>query len=74
MVSEDEEPFVFSFYQDISQNPQVVKLALSLTGQTNRVYAITNKYMDGWRRYDKVMNLWNPKRKQEIEKLRPKCK
>lgn len=73
-MHEDEEPYIFSFYQDISKNSQVVKLALALTSQTNRVYSFTNKYLDGWRRYDKVTNLWNPKRKQQIEKLRPTCK
>ena len=73
VINDDDEPFVFSFYQDISQNPQVVKLALALSSQTNKVYSITNKYLDGWRRYDKVTNLWNPKRKQQIEKLRPTC-
>jgi dynein heavy chain, axonemal len=50
-----------------------VKLTLALTSQTNRVYSIANKYLDGWRRYDKVMGLWNPKRKQQVEKLRPTC-
>ncbi len=74
IVNEEEEPYVFSFYQDISQNNQVVQLALSITSQTNRVSSITNKYLDGWRRYDKVTGLWNPKRKQQIEKLRPTCK
>lgn len=72
-MSEDEEAYIFSFYQDISQNTQIVQLALSLTGQSNRVSALTNKYLDGWRRYDKVTGLWNPKRKQQIEKLRPTC-
>jgi dynein heavy chain len=100
IINEDEEPYVFSFFQDISKNPQVrqyhsffdhvalysltvsrffspssqvVKLTLSLTSQTNKVYNMTNKYLDGWRRYDKVTGLWNPKRKQQIEKLRPTC-
>ncbi len=73
IVHEDEEPYVFSFYQDIFVNPQAVKLSLSLSTQTNRVYLITNKYLDGWRRYDKVMGLWNPKRKQQIEKLKQTC-
>ena len=73
IINEDEEPYVFSFFQDISKNPQVVKLILSLTSQTNKVYNMTNKYLDGWRRYDKVTGLWNPKRKQQIEKLRPTC-
>ena len=73
VVNDDDEPFVFSFYQDVSQNPQIIKLALSLTSQANRVYSITNRYLDGWRRYDKVTDLWNPKRKQQIDKLRPTC-
>ena len=73
IINEDEEPYIFSFFQDISKNPQVVKLTLSLTNQTNKVYNMTNKYLDGWRRYDKVTGLWNPKRKQQIEKLRPTC-
>ena len=72
-IHEDEEPYVFSFYQDISQNPQIINLTLSMAGLSNRVFSITNKYLDGWRRYDKVMGLWNPKRKQQIEKLRPTC-
>jgi len=72
-VHEDDEPYVFSFYQDISLNPEIVKLTLSLTSQTNKVFNLTNKYLDGWRRYDKVSGLWNPKRKQQIEKLRPTC-
>ena len=73
IIHEDEEPYIFSFFQDISKNPHVVKLTLSLTSQTNKVYNMTNKYLDGWRRYDKVTGLWNPKRKQQIEKLRPTC-
>ena len=73
VVSEDDEPYIFSFYQDISQNPQIVKLTLTLAGQINKVFGITNKYLDGWRRYDNKVDLWNPKRKQQIEKLRPTC-
>jgi hypothetical protein len=29
--------------------------------------------LDGWRRYDKTFGLWNPKRKQQIEKIRLTC-
>eukprot|EP01033_Poteriospumella_lacustris_P008676 gene8676-6241_t len=37
VVNEDEEPYVFSFFQDISKNSQVVKLALSLTSLTQKL-------------------------------------
>lgn len=75
IINEDEEPYVFSFFQDISKNPQVVKLALSLTSLTQKVYSILEMYLEGWRRYDKstATGLWDPKRKQQIEKLRPTC-
>src|SRR5690606_5966447 len=73
IVGEDDEPFVFSFYQDIYQNPQVIKLTLSITQQMHKVFSITNKYLDGWRRYDKVFGLCNPKRKQQVDSLKPTC-
>jgi dynein heavy chain len=38
VVNEDEEPVVFSFYTDISQNPHVIKLMLSL----NQVQSINS--------------------------------
>jgi len=73
VVPDDDEPVIFTFYQDISQNPEVVKLNIKLTSNSNRVYSIANRYLEGWRRYDKVIGLWNPKRKQYIEKIRPTC-
>eukprot|EP00595_Chromulina_sp_UTEXLB2642_P003388 CAMPEP_0196766870 /NCGR_PEP_ID=MMETSP1095-20130614/32088_1 /TAXON_ID=96789 ORGANISM="Chromulina nebulosa, Strain UTEXLB2642" /NCGR_SAMPLE_ID=MMETSP1095 /ASSEMBLY_ACC=CAM_ASM_000446 /LENGTH=154 /DNA_ID=CAMNT_0042131609 /DNA_START=184 /DNA_END=649 /DNA_ORIENTATION=+ len=70
---EDEEVFEFSYYDDVEKNPEIVKLIYTLTNQTGKVYSTANKYLDGWRRYDRVMALWNPKRKQQVEKLRPTC-
>ena len=70
IISEEDEPFVYSFYQDISQNPVVLNLTLNVTQQSAAVMNLASKYLEGWRRYDKVTGLWNPKRKQEIEKQR----
>ena len=69
IVHEEEEPLVFSFYQDMSKNPQVIKLMLQLNQAIHKVFSMINKYLDGWRRYDTVYNLWNPKRKQALDKL-----
>ncbi|CAM9109021.1 unnamed protein product [Choristocarpus tenellus] len=71
-VFEEEEPFIFSFYQDMSQNPHVIKLMLQLNQAIHKVFSMMNKYLDGWRRYDTVYNLWNPKRKQALDKLAEK--
>ncbi|CAN0031129.1 unnamed protein product, partial [Ectocarpus sp. 12 AP-2014] len=72
VVHEEEEPLVFSFYQDMSKNPHVIKLMLQLNQAIHKVFSMMNKYLDGWRRYDTVYNLWNPKRKKALEKLAEK--
>lgn len=72
VVHEEEEPLVFSFYQDMSKNPHVIKLMLQLNQAIHKVFSMMNKYLDGWRRYDTVYNLWNPKRKQALDKLAEK--
>lgn len=71
-MHEEEEPLIFSFYQDMSKNPHVIKLMLQLNQTIHKVFSMMNKYLDGWRRYDTVYNLWNPKRKQALEKLTEK--
>lgn len=63
---------MFSFYQDMSKNPHVIKLMLQLNQAIHKVFSMMNKYLDGWRRYDTVYNLWNPKRKQALDKLAEK--
>jgi hypothetical protein len=72
VVHEEEEPYVFSFYQDMSQNPHVIKLMLTMNQAIHRVFSLVNKYLDGWRRYDTVYNLWNTKRKAALDKLAEK--
>ena len=42
MIGDDDEPFAFSYYQDISQNPEVIKLALGLIKPTRYTLSQTN--------------------------------
>lgn len=56
----------------MSKNPHVIKLMLQLNQAIHKVFSMMNKYLDGWRRYDTVYNLWNPKRKQALDKLAEK--
>ncbi|GLE04238.1 hypothetical protein PINS_up013149 [Pythium insidiosum] len=72
IVNEDEEPITFTFFSDISQNPYVIKMTLSLNQEIHKVFNIVNKYLDSWRRYDTVYNLWNTKRRAALEKLADK--
>lgn len=76
VINEDEEPITFTFYSDISQNPYVIKMTLSLNQEIHKVFNIVNRYLDSWRRYDTVYNLWNAKRRSALEKLadkKPPC-
>jgi hypothetical protein len=50
--------------QDISQNPQVVVLKYNLDTHIQKATALMNKYLESWRQYDTVYNLWNPQKKQ----------
>lgn len=70
--NEDDEPILFTFYSDISQNPYVLKLTLSLNQEIHKGFNIVNKYLDSWRRYDMVYNLWNTKRRSALDKLADK--
>ncbi|OQR86956.1 flagellar inner arm dynein 1 heavy chain alpha [Achlya hypogyna] len=76
VANEDDEPITFTFYTDISQNPYVIKMTLSLNQEIHKVFNIINKYLDSWRRYDTVYALWNPKRRAALDKLadkKPSC-
>lgn len=50
-VSEDEEPFVFSFYQDVMANPQMVQMMMHLNQSIVRSFGNLTKWLDMWRKY-----------------------
>jgi len=66
---DEQEPVVFSFYQDISQSPQVIKMMLTLNHSIHHVFSLANKYMHSWRRYNDVYQLWDNKRRAGLDKL-----
>jgi len=72
IVDEDEEPFVFSFHQDLSKNPHIVtfkaELVDYLTSLTDDRGAI-QAYKDSWKIYDTEHGLWDEKARRELDKL-----
>ena len=56
-VSEDEEPVTFSFYTDISANPQVIKTALIINQSIHRSFGGIGKFLEGWKRYKLLWKL-----------------
>jgi dynein heavy chain len=69
VLVEDEEPKVWSFYDDVNLNPQVIAMRHSFTQSCQRGFMHINKYLESWRQYDTVHQLWNQKKKQALTKL-----
>ncbi|KAH8092928.1 dynein light chain binding protein [Aureococcus anophagefferens] len=56
VVHEDEEPFVFSFFQDVSSNQHIVALQRSLTANIQNLTMSSGKisnYLESWTIYDR---------------------
>ncbi len=61
--------FTYTFYQDISKNQHIIKLMLSLNHAIQKAFGVVNKYIAGWRRYNKVYGLWDTKRETRVSQL-----
>ena len=68
VISEGQD-FTYTFYQDISKNQHIIKLMLSLNHTIQRAFGVVNKYIAGWRRYNKVYGLWDTKREARVNQL-----
>eukprot|EP01116_Phalansterium_solitarium_P024846 TRINITY_DN921_c0_g1_i7.p1 TRINITY_DN921_c0_g1~~TRINITY_DN921_c0_g1_i7.p1 ORF type:complete len:1316 (+),score=676.84 TRINITY_DN921_c0_g1_i7:209-4156(+) len=62
----DDEPIVFSFYTDLSANPQVIRAMLSINQSVGRTFTRVNKYLDAWRRY---RPLWKSDKVPALERF-----
>ncbi len=69
-MPEDAELFIFSFYEDLSQNVDIVQLMLTVSQAIHRAFSKINRYLDGWQRYDWVYDLWNTRKKNVLEKAK----
>ncbi len=70
----DDEVFQYTFYDDLSKNPVVVPLMLSVTQNMQKVIHAVDKHIDSWHTYNTKYNLWNPKKIAGLERLRQKQK
>jgi len=68
----DDETFTYTFYDDLSKNPVVVPLMLSVTQSMQQVIHAVDKYIDSWHLYNTKYNLWNAKKIASLERLRQK--
>ncbi|NXW65945.1 DYH10 protein, partial [Eurystomus gularis] len=71
-VKEDE-VLTFSFYSDVSQNPQIIEQAVLITQNVHKTLASLSKYLNQWQRYHL---LWKLDKDVVVERLaaeKPAC-
>ena len=66
LVSEDEDPVVFSFFTDLERSPEVARLTLTVTRAIEKTFGRVNKQLDQYRRYDQ---LWKVDKAQHLSKF-----
>ncbi len=67
---EEDESFIYSFYNDLSRNVHVIPLMLTTSQAIHRAFSKINRYLDGWQRYDRAYDLWNTRKKNVLEKAK----
>lgn len=65
-INNDNEPIIFSFYTDVSANPQVIKMLLLFNQGIAKTFRKVDQYLDGWKRYKP---LWKIDRGPTLEKF-----
>ena len=63
---EDEEPVVFSFYSDISQDPAIIKMILTLNQAAQKAFSGMKRFLEKWKRYQ---SLWKHDKHALVDKF-----
>jgi dynein heavy chain len=69
-LGEDDEPVIFSYFSDVSANPEVRGLAAITTRAFERTFGRVNKQLDQYRKYDQ---LWKVDKAQHLAKFEQKA-
>uniref|UniRef100_H3BAL0 Dynein axonemal heavy chain 10 n=1 Tax=Latimeria chalumnae TaxID=7897 RepID=H3BAL0_LATCH len=72
-VEGEDEPIIFSFFSDISQNPQIIEQAVSISQNIHKILLSLTKYLNQWKRY---RTLWKLDKAIVMEKFaakKPSC-
>lgn len=71
IIRPDDDPFFYSFYDDLSKNQYIINMMLEANKAILTVFNQTRKYLDSWKRFDIVNRnkLWEQKKKSQAEKL-----
>ena len=73
VVSDDEDPVIFSFYTDIIVNPDVVSLVSTVTRTIAKTFGRVNKRLDDYRKYDQLWKMDKQQSLSKFEQKQPNC-
>jgi len=63
---DDDEPVVFSFYSDVSANPEVIKTMLTINHSIQRTISGCNRFTEGWKKHQ---HLWKQDKHNVLDKF-----
>ena len=50
-ISDEEDPYIFSFYSDVVNNQVILNLVSSLNNAMTKSFSYLTRYLDTWRKY-----------------------
>ena len=71
-VGGDEETLLYTFYDDLSKNPLIVPLMLTVTQSIQKTIHQVDRFIDSFAQYHTSYQLWNPKKIAALERFRAK--
>ena len=71
-VGGDEEVILYTLYDDLSKNPLIVPLMLTVTQSIQKTIHAVDRVIDSFAVYHSSYQLWNPKRLAALERFRAK--
>ena len=65
-VEGEDELFVFSFFTDISQNPEIIEMVQNITGNIKNTLTTLTRYLNRWKKY---RNIWKSEKVRNTRSL-----
>lgn len=69
----EDEPVIFSFFTDISQNPQIIEQAVTISQSIHKLLSSVAKYLNRWKRYRPLWKLDKAIVMEKFAAKKPSC-
>uniref|UniRef100_A0A670KCY6 Dynein axonemal heavy chain 10 n=1 Tax=Podarcis muralis TaxID=64176 RepID=A0A670KCY6_PODMU len=69
----DDEPIIFSFFSDISQNPLIIEQAILISQNMHKLLGSLTKYLNRWKRYRPLWKLDKAIVMEKFAAKKPAC-